>query len=47
MTFQVIIAIGMDLTLANEIEMGHRSPKLITIYRLAQALGVSPKDLLP
>lgn len=40
-------AIEMDLTSINEIEQGHRSPKLITIYKIAKALKVPAKDLLP
>lgn len=39
--------VGMDLTSINEIERGHRSPKLITIFRLAQALGTRASQLLP
>ena len=37
--------IEMDLTSINEIEKGHRSPKLITMYKIAHALGVSLSDL--
>lgn len=38
--------IGMDLTSVNEIEKGHRSPKLITIYKISQALNVSLPDIM-
>jgi len=38
--------IGMDLTSVNEIEKGRRSPKLVTIYKIASALKVSSSDLL-
>lgn len=37
--------IGMDLTSVNEIEMGHRSPKLITIYKIASALSMPMREL--
>lgn len=39
--------IEMDLTSVNEIEQGHRSPKLITIYKIAKALKVSAGQLFP
>lgn len=42
---KLALDIEMDLTSVNEIERGHRSPKLITMYKIAQALGVSLKDL--
>lgn len=38
---KLALEIEMDLTSVNEIEMGHRSPKLITMYKIAQALGIS------
>ncbi len=38
--------IGMDLTTVNEIEMGHRDPKLSTIYKISVALGVNIGDLI-
>jgi len=38
-------AVEMDLTSINEIERGHRSPKLITMYKIAQALGISLTEL--
>ena len=37
--------VEMDLTSINEIERGHRSPKLITMYKIAQALGISLTEL--
>lgn len=42
---KLALDIDMDLTSVNEIENGHRSPKLITMYKIAQALGVSLKEL--
>lgn len=39
--------IGMDLTSVNEIENGHRSPKLATIYKISKALKVTSQKLLP
>lgn len=42
---KLALDIEMDLTSVNEIERGHRSPKLITMYKIAQALGVSLKEL--
>ena len=39
--------VKMDLTSINEIENGHRNPSLKTIGKIAKALKVSPKDLLP
>lgn len=42
---KLALDIEMDLTSINEIENGHRSPKLITMYKIAQALGVSLKEL--
>lgn len=42
---QLALDIEMDLTSVNEIEKGHRSPKLITMYKIAQALGVSLREL--
>lgn len=43
---KLALDIEMDLTSINEIEMGHRSPKLITIYKIAHALGVSMHELI-
>lgn len=37
---KIALEIGMDLTSINEIERGHRSPKLYTMYKIAQALDV-------
>lgn len=42
---KLALDIEMDLTSVNEIERGHRSPKLITMYKIAQALGVSLSKL--
>lgn len=42
---KLALDIEMDLTSVNEIEKGHRSPKLITMYKIAQALGVNLRDL--
>lgn len=39
--------IEMDLTSINEIEQGHRSPKLLTIYKISRALRVSTNQLFP
>ncbi len=39
-------AADLDLTSINEIEKGHRNPKLTTVCKLAKALGVSPSALL-
>ncbi|KKS12567.1 MAG: hypothetical protein UU67_C0049G0011 [Candidatus Daviesbacteria bacterium GW2011_GWB1_41_5] len=38
---------GMDLTSINEIEMGRRSPTLVTICKIAKALKVNGGQLLP
>lgn len=43
---KLCFAIEMDLTSVNEIEMGHRSPKLYTMYKISQALGVSLSQLI-
>lgn len=37
---------GLDLTTINEIENGHRSPKLITVCKIAQGLEIQPSNLL-
>ena len=42
---KLALDIEMDLTSVNEIENGHRSPKLITMYKIAHALGVNLRDL--
>ena len=42
---KLALDIDMDLTSVNEIENGHRSPKLITMYKIAQTLGVSLSEL--
>lgn len=36
----------MDPTAISRLERGGRNPRLLTIVRLARAVGVSPKDLL-
>lgn len=43
---KLALDIEMDLTSVNEIEKGHRSPKLITMYKIAEALGVPLKSLV-
>jgi transcriptional regulator with XRE-family HTH domain len=37
---------GMHLTEISRLENGHRNPRLDTIVKLADALGISPRDLL-
>jgi ribosome-binding protein aMBF1 (putative translation factor) len=37
---------GLDLTSINEIERGHRSPKLITVFKIANGLDIEPASLL-
>lgn len=37
---------GLDLTTINEIEKGHRSPKLVTVCKIAKGLKVKPSQLL-
>lgn len=36
----------LDLTTINELEKGHRSPKLTTVFKIAYGLGVKPAELL-
>ncbi len=43
---KLALDIKMDLTSVNEIERGHRSPKLVTVCKIAAALGVRPSQLL-
>lgn len=43
---KLALDIEMDLTSVNEIEMGHRSPKLYTMYKISQALGVKLNELI-
>ncbi len=43
---KLALDIGLDLTTINEIEKGHRSPKLVTVCKIAKGLGVKPADLL-
>lgn len=42
---QLALKAGLDLTSINEIENGSRSPMLKTIWKIANALGVSLKEL--
>lgn len=42
---KLALEIEMDLTSVNEIERGHRSPKLITMYKIARALGTPLTEL--
>ena len=37
---------GLDLTTINEIEKGHRSPKLVTVCKIAKGLELKPAKLL-
>lgn len=37
---------GLDLTTINEIEKGHRSPKLVTVCKIAHGLDLRPAELL-
>ena len=39
-------AAGIDRTYVSGIERGRRNPSLLMIARLAEALGVTPGDLL-
>lgn len=43
---ELALEAGMDLTSINEIEKGHRSPKLVTVYTIARALKITASDLL-
>jgi HTH-type transcriptional regulator, competence development regulator len=38
---------GMNLGNLSDLALGKKEPKLITIVRLAEALGIPPSDLLP
>jgi len=44
---ELALEAGLDLTTINEIEMGSRNPTLISIYRIAKALGLKVKDIFP
>lgn len=37
---------GLDRTHYSKIERGERMPTLITLFKIAQALGVYPSDIL-
>lgn len=39
--------IGIHRTYIGGIERGERNPTLTTIWKIADALGVSPRDLMP
>ncbi|WP_079640192.1 helix-turn-helix domain-containing protein [Sphingopyxis flava] len=43
---QLAFAAELDLTYVGGIERGRRNPSVIVLVRLAEALGVQPKDLL-
>lgn len=43
---QLAFEAGIDLTYEGGIERGKRNPSLLVIVRVANALGVSPSDLL-
>lgn len=38
---------GLTLTTVNKLELGYKSPRVDTLLALAQALEVTPQDLLP
>ena len=40
------LQVGLDRTYVGGIERGERNPSLRNIWKLAEALGVSPSDLL-
>jgi transcriptional regulator with XRE-family HTH domain len=37
---------GVAFDTINKLELGHRPARLVTIRKLAEALGVEPKDLM-
>jgi len=37
----------VELSTINRIELGYASPSITLLYKIAQSLGVSAKDLLP
>jgi len=43
---QVALQADIDLTYVGGIERGRRNPSVLVLVRLADALGVEPKDLL-
>ncbi len=38
---------GLDFSYLNQLENGKRNPSLSTLHKIATALGVALKDLLP
>ncbi len=38
---------GLDFSYLNQLENGKRNPSLATLYKIATALGVTLKDLIP
>lgn len=40
------IAANLDRSFLSQLETGHKQPSLLTIFQLAQALGVSVADLM-
>ncbi len=38
---------GLDRTYVSSLERGHRNVSLVNLHRLAEALDVRPRDLLP
>ena len=43
---KLAVAAGLDRTFVYKVERGRRNPSLETIFRVAQALGVKPEDLV-
>lgn len=41
------LACGLDRTYIGSVERGERNISLINIYRIAAALGITPKDIVP
>ena len=41
------LACELDRTYIGGIERGERNVSLINIYKIAQALGITPKELMP